>query len=55
MQGTVALFSHGLAPPCCALDRAGVIEGQHFPLHTASVNLLGIDPHHADRHHRVVE
>lgn len=51
MQGTVALFSHGQFGAALAARWIGLalIEGQHFPLHTASVSLLGIDPHHTDR------
>jgi broad specificity phosphatase PhoE len=51
MQDPVVLFSHGqfgaaLAARWIGLD---ILEGQHFPLHTASVSLLGIDPHHPGR------
>jgi probable phosphoglycerate mutase len=51
MQGTVALFSHGQFGAALAARWIGLalVEGQHFALHTASVSLLGIDPHHPDR------
>jgi broad specificity phosphatase PhoE len=50
-QGTVALFSHGQFGSALAARWIGlaVVEGQHFALHTASMSLLGIDPHHQDR------
>lgn len=50
MQGTVALFSHGQFGAALAVRWIGLalVEGQHFTLHTASVSLLGIDPHHTD-------
>lgn len=55
MTGTVALFSHGQFGAALAARWIGLslIEGQHFPLHPASVSVLGIDAHHADR--RVIE
>lgn len=55
MQGIVALFSHGQFGAALAARWIGLalIEGQHFTLHPASVSLLGIDAHHADR--RVIE
>ena len=51
MQGRLALFSHGQFGAALAVRWIGlaVVEGQHFALHTASVSLLGIDPHHPDR------
>lgn len=51
-SGTVALFSHGQFGAALAARWIGLAlhEGQHFPLHTASVSLLGTDPHHPDRH-----
>ncbi|MBT9598216.1 MAG: histidine phosphatase family protein [Vitreoscilla sp.] len=51
MHGTVALFTHGQFGAALAARWIGLVlvEGQHFALHTASVSLLGIDPHHADR------
>lgn len=55
MQGVIALFSHGQFGVALATRWIGLalIEGQHFTLHPASVSLLGIDTHHADR--RVIE
>ncbi len=54
-QGTLALFSHGHFSVALAVRWIGLklVEGQHFALHTASVSLLGIDAHHADR--RIIE
>ncbi len=51
MPGTLALFSHGHFSAALAVRWIGLAlaEGQHFALHTASVSLLGIDPHHPDR------
>ncbi|WP_363929220.1 histidine phosphatase family protein [Thiocapsa sp.] len=51
MQGTIALFSHGQFGAAFAVCWIGLalMEGQHFPLHTASVSLLGVDAHHPDR------
>jgi probable phosphoglycerate mutase len=47
-QGTVMLFSHGQFGAALAVRWIGLalVEGQHFALHTASVSLLGINPHH---------
>jgi broad specificity phosphatase PhoE len=55
MQGTVALFTHGQFGAALAARWIGLmlVEGQHFALNTASVSLLGIDPHHPDR--RIIE
>lgn len=55
MKGIVALFSHGQFGAALAARWIGLalVEGRHFPLHAASVSLLGIDASHADR--RVVE
>lgn len=55
IQGTLALFSHGHFSVALAVRWIGLklVEGQHFALHTASVSLLGIDAHHADR--RIIE
>lgn len=52
MGGTVALFSHGQFGAALAVRWIGLAlsEGQHFTLHTASVSLLGIAPHHSNRH-----
>lgn len=51
MQGTVALFSHGQFGAALAVRWIGLalVEGEHFAVHTASVSLLGCDPHHPDR------
>ncbi|WP_291010621.1 histidine phosphatase family protein [Hydrogenophaga sp.] len=51
MQEAVVLFSHGQFGAALAVRWIGLalVEGQHFPLHTASVSLLGIDPHHPER------
>ena len=50
-QDSVVLFSHGQFGAALAERWIGLalVEGQHFPLHTASASLLGIDPHHPDR------
>lgn len=55
MNGIVALFSHGQFGAALAARWIGLAltEGQHFPLHPASVSLLGIDARHAGR--RVIE
>ena len=55
MQGMVVLFSHGQFGAALAVRWTGLalVEGQHFGLYTASVSLLGIDPHHPDR--RIIE
>lgn len=55
MKGIVALFSHGQFGAALAARWIGLalIEGQRFPLHPASVSLLGIDAQHANR--RVIE
>jgi probable phosphoglycerate mutase len=55
LQGTVALFSHGQFGAALAVRWIGLtlVEGQHLALNTASVSLLGIDPHHPDR--RIIE
>lgn len=55
MQGTVALFTHGQFGAALAARWIGLmlVEGQHFALNTASVSLLGIDPHHP--HRRIIE
>ena len=52
VQGTVALFTHGQFGAALAARWIGLmrVQGQHFALNTASVSLLGIDPHHAERH-----
>lgn len=55
MDGLVALFSHGQFGAALAVRWIGLelIEGQHFPLHPASVSLLGTNHPPADR--RVIE
>jgi len=51
LHGTVALFTHGQFGAALAARWIGLmlVEGQHFALNTASVSLLGIDPHHPNR------
>jgi len=51
LHGTVALFTHGQFGAALAARWIGLmlVEGQHFTLNTASVSMLGIDPHHPDR------
>lgn len=55
VPGTVALFSHGQFGAALAARWIGlaVAEGRHFALQTASVSLLGVDPHRPQR--RVIE
>lgn len=55
MEGIIALFSHGQFGAALAARWIGLalVHGQHFPLHPASVSLLGTDARHADR--RVIE
>ena len=55
LHGTVALFTHGQFGAALAARWIGLmlVEGRHFALSTASVSLLGIDPHHPDR--RIIE
>ena len=50
LDGRVALFSHGQFGCVFAARWIGlpVIEGQHFMLGTASVSILGYDPHHPE-------
>lgn len=52
MPGPVVLFSHGQFGAALAVRWLGLalIEGQHFPLRTASISLLGVDPQHPARH-----
>lgn len=52
MPGTVVLFSHGQFCAALAARWIGLalVKGQHFPLSTASISLLGIEPHHDNRH-----
>ncbi len=51
MQGSVAVFSHGHFGAALAVRWIGLalVEGQHLSMHTASVSLLGMDPHHEGR------
>jgi broad specificity phosphatase PhoE len=51
LPGTLVLFSHGQFGAALAVRWIGLalLEGQHFPLHSASVSLLGIDPHHPNQ------
>lgn len=48
MNGNIALFSHGQFGGVLAARWIGlsVVEAQHFPLGTASLSILGSDPHH---------
>lgn len=48
MDGNIALFSHGQFGGVLAARWIGlsVVEAQHFPLGTASLSILGNDPHH---------
>jgi probable phosphoglycerate mutase len=48
LDGNVALFSHGQFGCVLAARWIGLppIEAQHFALGTASVSILGCDPHH---------
>jgi probable phosphoglycerate mutase len=50
MEGNVALFSHGEFGLALAARWIGlpVIEGQHFSLGTASLNILSYNPAHPD-------
>lgn len=50
MNGNIALFSHGQFGGVLAARWIGlsVLEGQHFPLGTASLSILGCDPHHPE-------
>ncbi|WP_373510009.1 histidine phosphatase family protein [Thiocapsa sp.] len=51
MHGTIALFSHGQFGAVLAARWIGLalLKGRHFPLHTASVSLLGYDAHLPDQ------
>ncbi len=48
MSGNIALFSHGQFGGVLAARWIGlsVADGRHFPLGTASLGILGYDPHH---------
>ncbi len=50
LQGNIALFSHGQFGYVLAARWIGLplIEAQHFMLGTASVSILGHDPHHRE-------
>ncbi len=50
MAGNIALFSHGQFGMALVARWIGlpVSEGQHFPLGTASLNILGHDLHHPE-------
>ncbi len=50
MTGNIALFSHGQISSVLAARWIGlsVAEAQHFPLGTASLGVLGHNPHHHD-------
>ncbi len=50
MSGNIAIFSHGQFGGVLAARWIGlsVIEAQHFPLGTASLSILGSDPHHPE-------
>ncbi len=50
LKGDVALFSHGQYSAVLAVRWIGlpVVNGQHFPLGTASVSILGYDASHPD-------
>lgn len=50
LDGNVALFSHGQFGCVLAARWIGLplIEAQHFALGTASLGILGHDPHHAE-------
>lgn len=50
MRGNIALFSHGHFGPALAARWIGspVVEGQHFSLGTAALNILSYDPGHPE-------
>ena len=50
LEGNVALFSHGQFGCVLAARWIGLppIEAQHFLLGTASISILGCDPHHPE-------
>jgi len=55
MHGNIALFTHGQFGAVIAARWIGrpLIEGRHFPLHPASLSILGHEPSHPDI--RVIE
>ncbi len=50
LAGNIALFSHGQFARVLAARWVGLqlIEAQHFSLSTASLSILGYDPHHPE-------
>lgn len=50
MEGNIAIFSHGQFGGVLAARWIGLsmVEAQHFPLGTASLSILGDDPHHPE-------
>lgn len=50
MEGRIVLFSHGEFGPALAARWIGlpVVEGQHLPLGTASLSILGYNPDHPE-------
>ncbi|MDN5787252.1 histidine phosphatase family protein [Pseudorhodobacter sp.] len=50
IQGNVALFSHGHFGPALATRwvELPIVAGRHFPLNTASLNILSYSPAHPD-------
>ena len=50
LDGNIALFSHGAFSGVLAARWIGlpVLEGPHFPLSTASLNILGYNPVHPE-------
>ena len=50
LDGNVALFSHGQFGGVLAARWLGLplVDAQHFPLGTASLSVLGFDPHHLE-------
>lgn len=49
-EGNIALFSHGQFGGVLAARWIGlpIVEARHFPLGTASLSMLGFDPHHPE-------
>ncbi len=50
MEGNIAVFSHGQFGGVLAARWIGlsIVEAQHFPFRTASLSILGDDPHHPE-------